>query len=185
MDEQGSSAVETVRSFVNTFDVEKQMDELATPEALARWLQDAGLLGDGGTTASPAEVELATRLREGLREALLAHHEGPAGPPPPPELAEVATQLPVAVDFTHDPPTFRPVDSGVRGALEGLLALVAVTVAEGTWDRLKVCAADDCRWAFFDTSKNRSRTWCAMGVCGNRHKTRAYRARRREHADSV
>ena len=32
-----------------------------------------------------------------------------------------------------------------------------------------------CRWAFLDTSKNRSRAWCSMSVCGNRTKTRAYR----------
>ena len=43
----------------------------------------------------------------------------------------------------------------------------------------QVCVADDCQWAFYDTSKNRSRHWCSMGVCGNRQKTRTYRARQR------
>jgi predicted RNA-binding Zn ribbon-like protein len=61
------------------------------------------------------------------------------------------------------------------GPVERVLALLA---AEGVWERLKVCGADDCRWAFYDTSRNRSRTWCSMADCGNRAKVRAYRARR-------
>ena len=34
--------------------------------------------------------------------------------------------------------------------------------SNGTWERLKVCPADDCQWAFYDESKNRSGTWCDM-----------------------
>lgn len=43
-------------------------------------------------------------------------------------------------------------------------------------DRLKQCAA--CRWVFIDTSKNRSRRWCVMEVCGTHEKARRYVARR-------
>ncbi|TCM57671.1 putative RNA-binding Zn ribbon-like protein [Rhizobium sp. PP-F2F-G48] len=40
--------------------------------------------------------------------------------------------------------------------------------------RLKICA--NCGWLFFDRSKNRSRAWCDMTVCGNRRKaSRHYR----------
>jgi predicted RNA-binding Zn ribbon-like protein len=60
-----------------------------------------------------------------------------------------------------------------------VLVAVAEAVADQTWQRLKICRADDCQWAYFDASKNRSKTWCAMGSCGNREKTRNYRARRR------
>ena len=50
--------------------------------------------------------------------------------------------------------------------------------ADGTWDRLKVCLADDCQWAYYDRSRNRSSVWCDMRVCGNRAKVRSYRERR-------
>jgi predicted RNA-binding Zn ribbon-like protein len=50
-------------------------------------------------------------------------------------------------------------------------------VRSGTWDRLKVCPDDDCAWVFYDESRNRSRRWCSMNACGNRHKVRAYRDR--------
>jgi predicted RNA-binding Zn ribbon-like protein len=52
-------------------------------------------------------------------------------------------------------------------------------MADDTWNRLKACRLDNCQWAFYDTSKNRSRTWCSMKVCGNRAKARAYRERQR------
>jgi predicted RNA-binding Zn ribbon-like protein len=43
--------------------------------------------------------------------------------------------------------------------------------------RIKTCPAHDCGWKFVDQSKNRSRRWCDMAVCGNLAKARQYRAR--------
>jgi predicted RNA-binding Zn ribbon-like protein len=51
-------------------------------------------------------------------------------------------------------------------------------MVDGSWSRLKTCENDECRWAFYDQSKNRSAKWCSMQSCGNRMKARAYRARR-------
>jgi len=48
---------------------------------------------------------------------------------------------------------------------------------DGTWARVKACVADDCQWAFYDSSRNRSGRWCDMAVCGNREKVRTYRSR--------
>jgi predicted RNA-binding Zn ribbon-like protein len=58
-----------------------------------------------------------------------------------------------------------------------LLAIVAHAQADGTWQRMKACPA--CGWAFYDRSRNRSRTWCTMAICGNRAKARSYRSRHR------
>jgi predicted RNA-binding Zn ribbon-like protein len=60
-----------------------------------------------------------------------------------------------------------------------LLAIVECAQAEDKWVRLKVCPDDDCGWAFYDWSKNRSATWCSMETCGNRAKARSYRERQR------
>ena len=49
---------------------------------------------------------------------------------------------------------------------------------EGQWWRLKICASDECEWAYYDHSKNRSRNYCEYN-CGNKLKTRAYRARQK------
>jgi predicted RNA-binding Zn ribbon-like protein len=45
-------------------------------------------------------------------------------------------------------------------------------------DRLKICP--NCGWLFLDRSRNRSRTWCDMAVCGNRSKAKRHYHRNRE-----
>jgi hypothetical protein len=70
-------------------------------------------------------------------------------------------------------------EGGVKGALGRILADVVVASSKGTWARMKICAAEDCRWAYYDHSKSRTGRWCAMETCGNRHKTRRYRRKKR------
>ena len=41
--------------------------------------------------------------------------------------------------------------------------------------RVRACAASDCGWWFVDDTKNRSRRWCDMKLCGNREKLRRFR----------
>jgi predicted RNA-binding Zn ribbon-like protein len=43
--------------------------------------------------------------------------------------------------------------------------------------KVRLCAAADCGWLFVDDTKNRSRRWCDMKLCGNREKLRRFRAR--------
>jgi predicted RNA-binding Zn ribbon-like protein len=45
-------------------------------------------------------------------------------------------------------------------------------------DRLRACCSETCRWLFLDTSKNHTRRWCDMKICGNRMKARRFNARR-------
>ncbi|MEH2542636.1 CGNR zinc finger domain-containing protein [Bradyrhizobium sp. AZCC 1699] len=67
-------------------------------------------------------------------------------------------------------------------ALTGLSSVVAELYdgsRNGTLDRLKMCASDECRRVFFDRSKPATRRWCMSSLCGNRMKTRKYRERQR------
>jgi predicted RNA-binding Zn ribbon-like protein len=164
--------------FVNTRDIQPDTDELDTPEKLSAWLAEHQLVPAAAGPADAAELTLAITLRDGLRAAMLTHH-GPEQPALPAELDDVMAELPVRVSLATGHPLLRPATSGVAGGLSGLVAAIMETVADGTWPRLKVCLEETCRWAFLDTSKNRSRSWCSMRVCGNRTKTRAYRARRK------
>ena len=43
--------------------------------------------------------------------------------------------------------------------------------------RIRACAAADCGWWFLDDTKNRSRRWCDMKICGNREKLRRFRSK--------
>ena len=45
--------------------------------------------------------------------------------------------------------------------------------------RVRACAAEDCGWWFLDDTKNASRRWCDMKICGNRDKVRRFRERNR------
>jgi predicted RNA-binding Zn ribbon-like protein len=64
-------------------------------------------------------------------------------------------------------------------AADGGMALACLVVA-GERERLRRCDAPDCRRAFVDLSRNRSRRYCDSRTCGNRLHVAAYRARRRE-----
>lgn len=65
--------------------------------------------------------------------------------------------------------------------LEWLLAAVARSAAEllveGTSAPIRRCANPKCRLFFYDDSRTRQRRWCAMAVCGNRHKVAAFHRR--------
>ncbi|MEV5413644.1 CGNR zinc finger domain-containing protein [Thermopolyspora sp. NPDC052614] len=197
-----SDPAELLRDFVNTYDVEDDADELTSAAALAGWLRDHGLIADDDRPADD-DLAVAVALREGLRSALRRNHDragtpptgasqvtGPGEPPQVPEMSRVSepagvsegldallAAFPLRVALAGAVPSLEPIDGGVRGGLARLAAAVIEAYAAGTWPRLKVCGEDTCQWAFIDSSKNRSRSWCSMKVCGNRTKTRAYRAR--------
>jgi predicted RNA-binding Zn ribbon-like protein len=59
----------------------------------------------------------------------------------------------------------------------GIVRAVATLVETGNWARLKLCASDVCRGAFFDTTRSRTRRWHSYEMCGNRSNVAAYRAR--------
>jgi predicted RNA-binding Zn ribbon-like protein len=119
-------------------------------------------------------------VREGLRAALFVHNGGPPDPAAAERLERAAARSTLRVCFRPgEPPDLRPSCEAVSGALATLLGIVAAAAADGTWQRLKACADEGCRWAFYDHSKNRSGRWCSMASCGNQEKARSYRARRR------
>jgi predicted RNA-binding Zn ribbon-like protein len=156
--------------------------------------------GHGRAEADEADLGIAIALRGCLREAMREHHQrppggmtaapGPAGAAATPAAATSGTAgaasalemaaagLPLRVAEVAGRPALVPAAGGVRGGLAWLAAAIVACTADGTWERLKICADDTCQWAFLDSSRNRSKHWCSMQECGNRSKTRAYRARR-------
>jgi predicted RNA-binding Zn ribbon-like protein len=46
--------------------------------------------------------------------------------------------------------------------------------------RVKVCANDGCRWAYYDQSKGRTRRWCDSRACGNTERVRRFRLSQRD-----
>ena len=95
-------------------------------------------------------------------------------------LAEMAARHPVPVSVNRDGRVGLDVDPvhSVDELIAQAIGIILQAEIDGTWKRLKICLADDCRWAFFDSSKNRGGHWCSMEVCGNREKNRTYRERK-------
>jgi predicted RNA-binding Zn ribbon-like protein len=170
--------LELVRRFVNTHDLDEGTDEVASPRALARWLADAGLLR-GDTGLDEDDLRRAHELREALRGLMLANNGAPLDPRAVETLNAAAAGASVSVRFdSGGNPELAVEASGLDAAIARLASIVYEAKVDGTWPRLKACPADDCHWAFYDHSRNRSGTWCSMRVCGNRAKVRAFRERR-------
>ena len=94
------------------------------------------------------------------------------------ELRAIAARLPTRLEVGDDGSiAAAAAGSGVTAALARILLIAAEAVTLGTWERLKVCSADDCQWAFYDRSPTRNGCWCTMQICGARAKSRAYRQR--------
>ena len=163
-----------VQQFVNTCDHEHGREWLLTPDDLESWLRDQGL--DAGTLRD-ADLQRARAVRDALRALLIAHNRG-AFDPAALRVVNAAmrrAQLTPQFDERGDPQLV-PLARGISGALGSILAPAYAAALDGTWPRLKACR--NCRWAFYDYSKNRSAVWCSMALCGNRLKTRSYRRRR-------
>ncbi|WP_433470951.1 CGNR zinc finger domain-containing protein [Saccharomonospora azurea] len=150
--------------FLNTVDVEEGTDVLATEQTWSEWAAARDLPADPLRTAAAA------------RDALRTAAGSPAG-----EQAEIHDLLPpLAVTLSPEGVALAPAT-----AVAAVLAAAARLTTSGQWDRIKICPAENCRWAFHDRSPNRSRAWCSMRVCGNRQKVRSYRRRSTSSSVSV
>jgi predicted RNA-binding Zn ribbon-like protein len=181
-----TEGLETVRQFVNTVhyeqgDVEEQ---LGSPAALKAFLADHGF---GRVDVSAADLRRAVDVREALRKVMEANNGGALDADAVEVLNRTAARAKVVAAF-DDNASWRiePVSNGLDRALGQMLATVFRAMSDGSWSRMKACGNPDCRWAFYDASKNRSGRWCEMASCGNRMKARAFRERaRRRHASKT
>jgi predicted RNA-binding Zn ribbon-like protein len=165
-----------VESFLNSVDVESARDDLDTLPRFRRWLGDHRQPA-AAAMATEDDLGLAREIRAELRAEVLGHHT--PGARDRSRLDALAAGVGLVARFDADGGVrLAGADAGVRGMLGEVLATVVRAAHGGTWARLKICSSDTCRYVFYDRSKNGSRRWCSMDVCGNRSKTRSYRERR-------
>jgi predicted RNA-binding Zn ribbon-like protein len=189
--------------FANTVDNRPTRDakELLRSYAdLVAWSRQAGIInGDqAGKLYRKAEREPSaagetlSRARA-LREALFAIFSSSVDKhaPPAESLDVLNTEIPAALSSQ----AIEKTDKGYRlegteeeNALDRMLAPVVRSAVDlltsHDLTRIRLCAADDCGWLFLDRSRNRSRQWCDMTVCGNRAKARRYYRRSKEGASA-
>jgi predicted RNA-binding Zn ribbon-like protein len=138
--------------FLNTIDLDDGSDELATEDGLNQWAASHGV--------QPGALADARAARDALR-SLVAGGQ--------PELPAIS---------------LRPSCEGdgiclrAETAAEAALSAAVVLSIQGRIARVKLCQAETCLFAYYDQSRNGSRSWCSMEICGNRAKARTFRARR-------
>jgi predicted RNA-binding Zn ribbon-like protein len=170
--------LELLQRFVNSWnhDLPAEWDRLGTAASAGAWLREKRLV----SASARVTARDAARLRE-LREAMRALAIANQGSAPPPASVAVVRRaardatLRIALDQVGHT-SLTPAGTGCDAAVATLLGIFHEAHITGAWRRLKGCR--QCGYAFFDRSKNRSASWCAMSICGNRKKNRAYRQRR-------
>jgi predicted RNA-binding Zn ribbon-like protein len=174
-----TEGLEAVRRFVNTVHHEQGEveEELASPADLQAFLVDQG---HGRVDVKPVDLRRAIEVREALRDVMGANNGEAMNADAVEVLNKAAARSKVVAAF-DDNASWRiePASSGVDRILGEMLATVFRSMSDGSWARMKACGNPDCRWAFYDASKNRSGRWCEMASCGNRMKARAFRERAR------
>ena len=170
-----------VRHFTHHGVQHLQSDELKGPRELGAWMSQRGLLWSGAKI-TPAMFDTALQLRSSVRAYLeidLAERRKTGDAVR--SLNKAMRLFPLVAEARND--GVMALRAGRDDALAGLSVVVAEMYdgsVRGTLDRLKMCAAEECRRVFFDRSKPATRRWCMSTLCGNRTKTRAYRERQRE-----
>ena len=184
-----------VLAFVNTLSgrpTAAPVERLVSYDALVDWAREQHLVsaaaGERLSAAARRHPQQAAsvlaRARE-FREALNAlalaieHHRQPA----PPVLATIGDCLAAAYANGR----LVPHEGGLQwiASAEDELNRILWEIGRATGrlvvsprlGKIRSCAAADCGWWFVDDTKNHSRRWCDMKLCGNREKIRRYRAK--------
>ena len=164
-------------------------------KVVVRWFQTAEILQRAqvqslvkrwdGTFAAKAFVNGLQQFREDLRNVVVALESGKTVPPKNieelnrllcthrtyPKLSEGERRLQKIESFDTESP---------QDLFSPLARATAEFLVNTDFSRLRQC--ENCILHFYDTSKNATRRWCSMHLCGNRAKVAAYAQRKRSRA---
>jgi len=195
----GHPALDLVNSLDNRFRADGPSERLASYADLLRFTVESGLLRPkqayslgkvAGSDAATGALRAVHELREATAAVCYALVEEKA--PPPDDIATLERCFLAADQHrelcwqppTHDPEAranitwqWRRAESNPSLPAWLLSQAVAELLLSDRMSLIKTCDVETCRWLFLDTSKNHTRRWCNMKVCGNRMKARRFQAR--------
>jgi predicted RNA-binding Zn ribbon-like protein len=190
----GHAALDLVNSLDHRFGPAARAERLADYGALLRLAVATGVLDARGARrlartapgAANRALRAARELREALATVLYARVDGQGAPPA--ALRTLERHLERAGRHRELRWERRRRGQALswdwgRSAHRAELPvwLLAQSGAElltsASMQQVRACGADSCRWLFLDTSRNHTRRWCDMRVCGNRMKARRFQAR--------
>lgn len=190
----GALALDTANTVVLRGDAARTFDRFEDTAEIARFAEAAGTfraaeLG-GRALAVPSSLTIAPVVLS-IREATDRLFRGAAGERAPtaidmvPFLRACADGLAGAPGERLGTPDRPFGDPSTPLAFEAALAVSALSLLAGeAMKRIRICP--NCNWLFLDRSRNSSRLWCDMAVCGNRRKaSRHYKRRKAREIDHV
>jgi predicted RNA-binding Zn ribbon-like protein len=156
-----------------------EADRIDTAAKLKDWLTGLGLISPD-EPVTDEDVRLARHFRAATRALCAANNGSELDPRTSDTIDTINAIAPLQVTIqANGDLDIKPGGSGVPRALSTFLALSYKATAEGEFPRFKACQG--CGWSFYDQSKNGSKKWCDMGLCGTRSKMKAYRERKKAH----
>lgn len=161
-----------LEGFLNTWSGELGFDDFETVASTEAWLRGVGVWTRTKRLTRNQHDSLVT-FRSNLRAWIL---DKTAAQPLNDSVAEVTFRAQFASAGTVG---FEPTGDAYQRAIGLLTDLIYESQQNGTWDRFKCCELATCGWAFYDSTRSRTKRWCSMKTCGSRHKAREYYKRKR------
>ena len=166
---------------VNTEAVDAEGDAVElVPDwrALVGWARAAGLIDDELARecrlASDGRARTLLTWFRRLRSSLRAVLESRDDPEAAAAFDTAVAEVPVRLTYAQPSPELPLGTTGPLDRLRLALAIAALDATHLERSRVRRCGSDRCVLLFFDTTRNGSRRWCDMAVCGNRAKASAH-----------
>lgn len=189
----GHVALDFANTLDNRYNPERRVDRLPTYSEFVAFAGQNGLVNPAqarallaATSKRQAKLVLdqAIRLREALNQLFLAAISGERPSSEAIEtlnasLSEARSRRQLSWDRKDFVWSYRGSPDQPSSLIWPIAEAAAELLSSGDRARIRECSNPSCRWLFLDQSKNHSRRWCDMSVCGNRAKARRFHARER------
>jgi predicted RNA-binding Zn ribbon-like protein len=179
----GNLALDFVNTVAYRADPGKKKDRLQSTEDVHRWASQAQLPDRAAISSGPRAEAAALRRIRAVREQLFAVFNAIAGDDPIPKdtLARVGNALHdcsakrcLAIEGAEVRWTWGPDARYTDYLLYPILTAATDLLTSDSRGLVRQCEDAGCGWLFLDRSNARTRRWCSMADCGNRHKARKY-----------
>jgi predicted RNA-binding Zn ribbon-like protein len=188
----GHAALDFANTFDNRYIPERQIDLLSTYDQFIAFAAQCGLansaqaraLAAGGERQAKLALDRAILLREAIYQLFTAAISGERPPSEAIEtlnasLSEARSHQQLFWDRKEFVWRYRSLPDQPVNPIWPIAEAAAELLSSTDRSRIRECSNPACRWLFLDQSKNHSRRWCDMSVCGNRAKAHRFHARGR------
>lgn len=172
--------LEVVRKFLNTWKISNETrqeeDQFAAGNDVYLFAKENHLSASENKDEGFEEIkQFRSEIRKNLRRKTETIHLN--------RLLKKYSVYPVLVDDVNKK-TPKVIFESSGSICGQLLSIIVQSIADGNWEKLKECP--DCKWVFYDHTRNSSKVWCGMyaihekgRACGTISKVKRFRERKK------